>query len=42
MKLKQRGLGGYGGADRLASGFAVAALALLAGFISLPLLSLII
>jgi molybdate transport system permease protein len=33
---------GRGGGDVLASGFAVAALALLAGFISLPILSLVI
>ena len=43
MKPKrQRGRRTGGGGDRLASGFAVAALALLAGFISLPLLSLVI
>ena len=42
MTLKPKSLGSIGGADRLASGLAVAALALLAGFISLPLLSLVI
>jgi molybdate transport system permease protein len=42
LKLKQRGLDRAGGGDRIASGLAVAALALLAGFISLPLLSLVI
>ncbi len=41
MKPKQEQRGRAGG-DRLASGFAVAALALLAGFISLPILSLVI
>jgi molybdate transport system permease protein len=40
-KRRQRGQT-TGGGDRLASGFAVAALALLAGFISLPILSLMI
>jgi molybdate transport system permease protein len=41
--LKRRGVvGRLGGGDTLASGFAVAALALLVGFISLPLLSLVI
>ncbi len=39
MKPKRTG---RGGGDALASGFAVAALALLAGFISLPLVSLVI
>lgn len=42
MKPKRSGRGGMGGGDRLASGFAVGALALLTGFISLPLLSLVI
>lgn len=42
MKLKQKRPGQSGGGDRLASGFAVAALALLSGFISLPILSLVI
>jgi molybdate transport system permease protein len=42
LKPKQVRWGQTGGGDRLASGFAVAALALLAGFISLPLLSLVI
>ena len=42
MTLKPKLLGGTSGADRLASGLAIAALALLAGFISLPLLSLVI
>ena len=42
MTLKPKLLGSTSGADRLASGLAIAALALLAGFISLPLLSLII
>jgi molybdate transport system permease protein len=42
LKLKPELLGRTGGGDRLASGFAVATLALLAGFISLPLLSLLI
>ena len=41
MKLRRKRQGQTGG-DVLASGFAVAALALLAGFISLPLLSLVI
>ncbi len=41
MKPKQEQRGRAGG-DRLASGFAVAALALLTGFISLPILSLVI
>ncbi len=40
MKRERRGQ--TGGGDRLASGFAVAALALLSGFISLPILSLVI
>ncbi len=39
--MKPKRIGRYGG-DVLASGFAVAALALLAGFISLPILSLVI
>jgi len=42
VKLKQKRPGQSGGGDRLASGFAVAALALLSGFISLPILSLVI
>jgi molybdate transport system permease protein len=42
MKLKRERSHQLGGVDKLASGFAVAALALLAGFISLPLLSLVI
>ncbi len=42
MKLKRERKDQNGGGDRLATGFAVAALALLAGFISLPLLSLLI
>lgn len=42
MKLKREKRGQTGGGDKLASGFAVAALALLAGFISLPILSLVI
>ena len=42
MKLKPKLLGRTSGGDRLASGLAVSALALLAGFISLPLLSLVI
>jgi molybdate transport system permease protein len=42
MKLKRERSHRIGGVDKLASGFAVAALALLAGFISLPLLSLVI
>ena len=42
MKLRRKRQGQTGGGDILASGFAVAALALLAGFISLPLLSLVI
>ena len=42
MKLKQKRPGQTGSGDRLASGFAVAALALLSGFISLPILSLVI
>ena len=42
MTLKPKLLGSTSGADRLASGLAIAALALLAGFISLPLLSLVI
>ena len=40
--MKRRQPGRLGGGDRLASGLAVSALALLAGFISLPLLSLVI
>jgi molybdate transport system permease protein len=42
LKLRRKRQGQTGGGDALASGFAVAALALLAGFISLPLLSLVI
>jgi molybdate transport system permease protein len=42
LKLRRKRQGQTGGGDVLASGFAVAALALLAGFISLPLLSLVI
>jgi molybdate transport system permease protein len=42
LKLKLESLGRTGGGDKLASGLAMAALALLAGFISLPLLSLMI
>jgi molybdate transport system permease protein len=42
LKLKPELLGRTGGGDKLASGLAIAALALLAGFISLPLLSLMI
>lgn len=42
MKLKQKRPGRTRSGDRLASGFAVAALALLSGFISLPILSLVI
>ena len=42
MRLKQERRNQTSVKDRLASGFAVAALALLAGFISLPLLSLVI
>jgi molybdate transport system permease protein len=42
MTLKRERSHRIGGVDKLASGFAVAALALLAGFISLPLLSLVI
>ena len=42
MKLKPKLPGRTSGGDGLASGLAVAALALLAGFISLPLLSLVI
>jgi molybdate transport system permease protein len=42
LKLRQRQAGQAGGGDVLASGFAVTALALLVGFISLPLLSLVI
>lgn len=42
MKQKPERQDWAGRGDRLASGFAVAALALLAGFISLPILSLII
>jgi len=42
LKLKREKRGQTGGGDKLASGFAVAALALLAGFISLPILSLVI
>ena len=40
--MKQKRPGQTGSGDRLASGFAVAALALLSGFISLPILSLVI
>jgi molybdate transport system permease protein len=40
--LKRRRPGWFGRGDRLASGLAVSALALLAGFICLPLLSLVI
>ena len=40
--MKRRSPGRLGRGDAFASGFAVAALALLAGFISLPLLSLAI
>jgi molybdate transport system permease protein len=40
--LKGRRPGWFGGGDRLASGLAVSALALLVGFICLPLLSLVI
>lgn len=42
MKLTDRDQRSWAGRDRLASGFAIAALSLLAGFISLPLLSLVI
>jgi molybdate transport system permease protein len=42
LNLKSESLGRTGGGDKLASGLAIAALALLAGFISLPLLSLVI
>jgi len=42
LNLKPESLGRTGGGDKLASGLAIAALALLAGFISLPLLSLVI
>jgi molybdate transport system permease protein len=42
LKLKGRRPGWFGRGDRLASGLAVSALALLAGFICLPLLSLVI
>jgi len=42
LKLKREKRGQTGGGDKLASGFAVAALALLAGFISLPILCLVI
>jgi ABC-type sulfate transport system permease component len=42
LKLKPEFLGRTGGGDKLAAGLAIAALALLAGFISLPLLSLVI
>ena len=42
MRLKRRRPGRLAGGDRLASGLAVAALALLAGFIALPLVSLVI
>jgi len=42
LKLKREKRSQTGGGDKLASGFAVAALALLAGFISLPILSLVI
>jgi len=42
LKLKGQRPGWFGRGDRLASGLAVSALALLAGFICLPLLSLVI
>lgn len=42
MRLKRRRPGRLAGGDRLASGLAVATLALLAGFIALPLVSLVI
>lgn len=42
MRLKKERVGNTDGRDVLASGFAVATLALLAGFISLPLLSLVL
>lgn len=42
MRLKKERVGNIDGRDVLASGFAVATLALLAGFISLPLLSLVL
>jgi len=42
LKLKREKRGQTGGGDKLASGFAVAALVLLAGFVSLPILSLVI
>lgn len=42
MKTRRNRLGKLGGGDGLASGVAVAALALLAGFITVPLLSLIV
>jgi molybdate transport system permease protein len=42
LRLKRRRPGRLAGGDRLASGLAVAALALLAGFIALPLVSLVI
>jgi len=42
LKLKREKRGQTGGGEKLASGFALAALALLAGFISLPILSLVI
>src|SRR3712207_4979167 len=42
MKPGRRRRGRLGGGDGLASGFAVTTLALLAGFISLPILSLVI
>ena len=42
MRLKKERVGNTDGRDVLASGFAVATLALLVGFISLPLLSLVI
>jgi ABC-type sulfate transport system permease component len=41
LELKGRRPGWFGRGDRLASGLAVSALALLAGFICLPLLSLV-
>jgi molybdate transport system permease protein len=42
LRLKKERVGNIDGRDVLASGFAVATLALLAGFISLPLLSLVL
>jgi molybdate transport system permease protein len=42
LRLKKERVGNTDGRDVLASGFAVATLALLAGFISLPLLSLVL